>query len=323
MTLVPLVLAALFALVQGSGPTTPTLWAGLTAGAWPVGYRHIDNVSTATDAWYPAATGGTTLSMRGYLGAGASEFAGFLTSAKVSETGVARYLDSPMAARRDAPAAAGAFPIIALAQGNAQVAADQAVLGEFLASQGFIVVTTASPMRLTPMKSEDEVGRFAETQANDLSRAIDAVSTWPSARSSVRFVVGHSFGARAALLLAMRDPKVRGVISLDGGIGTATGLDSYRRAPSFDANKASAPILHFYEALDEFMKPDFTLLKSLPARLTLRPLAGMHHSHFTSIGFGAAAMPELAALTKAGPEIRQSLRTMADEVLAFLQSASR
>jgi pimeloyl-ACP methyl ester carboxylesterase len=38
------------------------------------------------------------------------------------------------------------------------------------------------------------------------------------------FVLAHSFGARAALLFAMHDPSVAGLVSLDGGIGTAQSL---------------------------------------------------------------------------------------------------
>ena len=298
--------------------SAPALWAGLTAGAHDVGFRQLPG-TPATYAWYPASPGGSAMTLRACLGKAAGELSELLKSAKVSDAAAARYLDAPLAARRDAPAAAGSFPIIALAQGNAQTAGDQAVLGEFIASHGFIVVTTDSPMVATPMSSEAEVGPLAERQAAELGRAVDTVSGWPSAKRDARFAIGHSFGARAALLMAMRDPSVRGIVSLDGGIGTATASDSFRKAPSYDASKARAPILHFFEEQDAFMKPDFALLRSLPAPLTATALADMHHSHFTTIGFGAAMVPELAALTSAGPRIGDSLRRMGSEIIAFLQ----
>jgi dienelactone hydrolase len=304
--------------VDSAQVPAPALWAGLTAGVHDVGFRQLPG-TPASYAWYPASPGGSPMTLRAYFGKGADELSQFLKSAKLPDAAAARYLDAPLAAHRDAPAAAGAFPIVALAQGNAQTAGDQAVLGEFIASHGFIVVTTDSPMIATPMSSEAEVGPMAEQQAVELGHAVDAVSAWPSAKRDARFAVGHSFGARAALLMAMRDPSIRGVVSLDGGIGTATASDVFRKAPSYDASRARAPILHFYEDLDAFMKPDFTLLQSLPAPLTRTPLAGMHHAHFTTVGFGAAIIPELAALTSAGPQIGESLRRMGSDILAFLQ----
>jgi pimeloyl-ACP methyl ester carboxylesterase len=91
-------------------------------------------------------------------------------------------------------------------------------------------------------------------------------------------VVAHSFGARAALLLAMLDPQVAAVVSLDGGIGTATGRASLEALPFYRAAAVRAPILHFYEELDEFMAPDFGLLHSLTAAdRWLVSVPAMHH----------------------------------------------
>jgi dienelactone hydrolase len=263
------------------------------------------------------------MSMRAYLGTGADAFVAFLRSASLPDAAITRFLDGPLEARQDATPARGSFPIIALAQGNGQTAADQAVLGEFMASHGYLVVTTASPMIATPMTAEEQVPRFAEQQADDLGRGMDSVSRWPSARSTVRFAIGHSFGARPALLLAMRDPRIRGVVSLDGGIGSATARAPFMTAKSFNAAKATAPVLHFYEELDAFMTPDMTLLKSLSGVVTLTLLPGMRHSHFTTFGFGAAVIPEMAKVTQAGPEIRDSLMQMARETLAFLERHGR
>jgi dienelactone hydrolase len=309
-------LIALASLTQAAAKPS-VLWSNLAAGRYEVGFRQLSTVPVA-HAWYPASSGGAGMTMRAYLGKDADGLAGFLTSAQVPAAAAARYVDAACAARRDAPALSGAFPIVALAQGNAESAPDQAALAEFIASHGYIVVTTDSPTIAKPMTSEAEVGPVAEQQALELARAVDVVAAWPSARPGVRFAIGHSLGARASLLMAMRDPTIRGVVSLDGGIGTATALDSFRAASSFDAAKAQAPILHFYEELDAFMTPDFTLLKSLPATLTLTPLPGMHHVHFTTFGFGAAAIPELAAVTKAGPELGASLQKLARDLMAFL-----
>lgn len=314
-----LIVAVWLGFASGQAAAGPDLWVGLPPGPYAVGFRQLAGPPAGAAVWYPTGADGGRMTLTDYLGNDAEGFAGFLKSTGLSDGATARYLTTPLAARRDAPVQSGAFPVVALSQGNAQQAADQAVLGEILASHGYLVVTTNSPMMATPMTSLDQVGEFAERQARDLAQALETVATWPSAKSGIRFAIGHSFGARAALLLAMRDSRVRGLVSLDGGIGTATASGAFMKAPSFDATKATAPVLHFYEELDAFMAPDFTLLKLLPAPLTLRSLPGLHHGHFTTIGFGAAAIPELAEVTKAGPEIRQSLIRLVQEMLAFLK----
>jgi dienelactone hydrolase len=233
-------------------------------------------------------------------------------------------LDSPMAATKGAAALTGRFPVVLIAQGNAQAAPDQAVLSEYLASYGYIVVTTPSPMVETPMTSEDQVGVLAERQAHELDAALAAAGALRVGADVTRAgVVGHSFGARAALLLAMRNPRIRAVVSLDGGIGTATARGSFRAAPSFDARKATAPILHFYERLDQFMTPDFTLLNSLAAPKMIEEVVDMHHIHFTTLGFLALRAPELATLTGAGPRIGDSLTRLARGTLEFVETHLR
>jgi dienelactone hydrolase len=307
---------------RAAAPTVRLLGA-LAMGPHPVGYRTLDGLSTPASAWYPARADRaiprtTSMTLASYLGAGTEDFIGFLKSAKLPGTAIDAYVNAPMQARTGAAPTAGVFPIIAMGQGNGERAVDQAVLCEWLASYGFIVVTSDSPMVATPMRTEDEVGPFAERQATDMSNAMAAAAAWPSANGDVRWAMGHSFGSRAALLVAMRDARVKGVVSFDGGIGTATASAAFKAAPSFDAAKATAPILHFYERLDTFMAPEFSLLDALPAKLTRVELPGMHHAHFTSIGFGSAVIPELANLTKAGPELQASLQKMAEQTLAFI-----
>lgn len=67
------------------------------------------------------------------------------------------------------------------------------------------------------------------------------------------------------------------------------------------------------------MKPDFTFLRELrTASLTTTPTTDMHHVHFTTYGFAAAAIAEVAAVTKAGPRVRDSVANNARLVLRFL-----
>jgi len=288
-----------------------SLWAGLSPGRFPAGYRHVDGV----DLWYPSKTAGAPMHFRDYLGTSAPELEKFLSERGISPDGIASFVDAHVYATRDAIATKGRYPLVLIAQGNAQDAADQAVLAEFLASHGYVVASVPSPMKNHPMTDESQIGAFAEEQASALEHARHVASRVMHIQKNRQAVIGHSFGARSALLLAARDRNIRAIVSLDGGIGTATGnqylkLDRHAKLP---------PLLHIYEELDPFMKPDFTFLNGLrTASLTTTPTTDMHHIHFTTYGFAAAAIPEIATVTKAGPHIRESVAGTAQAVLRFL-----
>jgi dienelactone hydrolase len=318
MKTVSSVLCALVMLPQMAAP--PPIWGLLKSGPYNVGFT-VAGEGNAVAVWYPTSGGGAAMTLADYYSANdRRDYAGFLKGAGISTTVVEAMFGAAMAARRGAAPRAGRFPVILVGQGNAHGAPDQAVLAEYLASHGYVVASTPSPMSHTPMTSEAEVGPFADRQARELQGALTVLGGWPSADVARVGTVGHSFGARAALLLAMRDPRVRAVVSLDGGIGTATAVTSFRQAPSFEVTRAVAPILHYYERLDAFMAPDFTLLKSLPAAVTLVPVEDLHHVHFTTLGFVAAMIPEIAAATGAGPNAGTGLRRAVEGTLEFLRT---
>jgi dienelactone hydrolase len=249
-----------------------------------------------------------------------ARLASFLTGAGLARSTVDSLFVSPLHALPAPPPLDRSMPLILVAQGNGQDAIDQVVLSEYLASHGFVVASTPSPMLRTPMQREDQAGEFADVQASELAMAIDLVAAGMRVNAQRIGIIGHSFGARAALLLAMRDTRIAAVVSLDGGIGTATAIEPLRRAPSFRADAPLPPLLHFLEELDAFMKPDFTFLKSLRhTDLVLQPTAGMRHMHFTTYGFVAATVPALAALTRADSSTARSVTRVAEQTLAFLQ----
>ena len=166
----------LLVLMPGSAQTVvPRLWGGLTPGDYRVGFSAtIERDSTRrlegntrpiqVACWFPAALGsGTPQTFKDYFVASASERAvataadesaaiererAFFASVGVPDALVFRWLAEPVYARAGASAAAGAFPLVLVAQGNGQSASDQAILSEFLASHGFVVCTTPSQARL-------------------------------------------------------------------------------------------------------------------------------------------------------------------------------
>jgi dienelactone hydrolase len=285
-----------------------------------VGYNSISNGDITLNAWYPAAQPGAALSLGFIAGTAREETEAFLERTGVSRRTVDSLFASPLYSTLATLRAQGRFPLVLIAHGNGQDAMDQAILSEYVASHGFVVASIQSPMRKAPMQREDQVGEFAERQASALAEVLRFAAANLPADTTRIGIIGHSFGARAALLLAMRDHRVSAIVSLDGGIGTATATESFRQAPSFRPEATIPPLLHFHEELDAFMAPDFTLLRSLEqSALALEPTRGMRHVHFTIYGFASALFADVARVTRATPETRAGVVAVAERTAAFLR----
>lgn len=251
------------------------------------------------------------------------ELGGFLAQQGMSDSGAALFA-APMLGVRDAPPVAGRRPLVVIVQGNGQSAADQNALGETLARAGYVVATMPSYTRIShPPSSESELGTGAEEQADDIAFVVAAASRRADVDADRVALVAHSLGARGALLYAMRAP-VRALVSLDGGIGTASGRTAMEQAPSFAPRGFATPVLHVYETLDPFMAPDFTLLRELSAAdVELVRVPAMHHHHFTSLGALGARVAGLAAATRASDTTAVAWETVAAMTAAFLDEHVR
>jgi dienelactone hydrolase len=316
------------------------LQAGFQSGTLPVGFVLLSLADStrrmpsgeprpvAVGVWYPArATDAPHLTYRQYFslpaetgGRELDEFVAFLGSHGAPAEAVQQWLGAPMLAARNAPASGGRFPLVLLAQGNGQTLRDQAPLAEYLASHGYVVATSPSPMLITgPLTDEADMARRAEEQADDLAFVRAALRQRSDVAGDRIGVVGHSFGARAALLYEMREHRVAALVSLDGGIGTATGRAGLEAAPSFRRGSARAPVLHFYEPLDTFMTPDLGLLRSLhSADRWLVRVPAMHHHLFTSLGAASMAFPRLRSALAATSATADQYGSVQRATLDFL-----
>ena len=293
-------------------------WVPPAPGSHPVGFKRLHGPRGEVDTWYPASFKGASMRFVDLLADSARTVA-FLSGVHVPESEIAQLLSAPLAATLGAEPGDVPCALVLLGQGNGGATEELALLAENLASHGYVVASTPSPMLRASLEREDQVGEFAEMQARDLAAAVTAVAGALPVDTTVVGVVGYSFGARGALLLAMRNPRVRALVSLDGGIGTATGVASLRAAPSFRSGAALPPVLHFYERLDSFMTPDFTLLRSLRTNsLTLREVRHVHHAQFTTYGYATARLPGLAAAMHAEAATTESLRAVIEETRSFL-----
>lgn len=264
------------------------------------------------------------MALADYADGGVERFAEPFLAAGISQSHMNSLLAERMYAQDDAPVSRDSFPLVLIAHGNGQNAIDQAVLSEYLASNGYVVVSVPSPMVSRPMRAMEEMAEFAELQADALGEAEAIARRFVKVRDGGAALVAHSFGARAALLYSMRRPSVWAIVSLDGGIGTRVGINELRAAPSFDAKARVPAVLHVYERLDSFMSPDFSLLTDLDVhRLTLQSTSSLHHSHFTTLGFLAARDSAVRRVTRAGTRISVEVSEVAASVREFLDRRVR
>jgi dienelactone hydrolase len=293
----------LLASSAGAGPGPAPL--AVAGGPYAVGTTVLE---PSLAVWYPARGPGERMTYGDYVdlalrdagrGPGGeprtrATYVGFLRSNGVAAAGIDAWLAHPMAAVRGSTPEAGRFPIVLIAPGNGGAVHDEAALGEFLASHGFLAAVTPSPgWRGRAMESEADVYPVAEEQAGELAAALDRVAKLPQADPARWAAVGYSFGARAALLLAERRPGMRALVSLAGGIASAQGR-GWLPAGAFDRSAVKAPILHVYDDADPAVPPDFTLLESLRnAPHTLQKVPGLGHLDLVTYGLASARLPAL------------------------------
>lgn len=290
--------------------------------------------------WYPAASSTAPLTYRDYLLLSArelnfapveppaeretiAEFSSPLFAAGVKNDEIEAFLSTKMRASRDAAPLPGRFPLVLVAQGNGQSAHDQAFLAEALAAHGYVVATVPSQARIDGLlRGEQDIPAHATQQAADLAFVLRALRSEPQVRATGKYgLVAHSFGARSALLLAMKDPNAAALVSLDGGIGDKVGKGQLEHMKEFNPAKARLPLLHLYEEGDRFVVPDHEMLRSLGrANRWLVKVDAMRHVHFTSLGIAVRSLPALAARTSADPRTTAAWDAMAAATTSFLDT---
>ena len=187
--------------------------------------RHVRGRPMPTFIWYPAraSRGGASMRFRDYAElyapGGAFPFrddsgrrsavAGlleYLAQPDSSAPAVQRELASPVRAFRDAAPTPGRFPVIVYAPGSNAPAIQNELLGEFLASQGYIFIATPSWGRR----------EGTEETVRDLEYLVAFARTMPNADPRRVALMGQSLGGMAVVLAAARNPSIAAVISLDG-----------------------------------------------------------------------------------------------------------
>ncbi|PRQ06679.1 Alpha/beta hydrolase family protein [Enhygromyxa salina] len=218
-------------------------------------------------------------------------------------------------ARRDAEWAQGSFPIVLAHPGLGASFADNFVLWEHLASHGFVVVSGA-------FLDASGLGSAIEwdpgTSIADLDRMFEAAATWPSVDPARVVVIGHSYGAQAALAYAMAGRDLLAVVSLDSTLEYASADDPWYERPEparylgrRDKLRIPALIIHAGGRTD--------YVEGLThAERTLVSMPGLRHNDFIAHG----GVLRAAHTAHADPEIRAGFVQVADAVREFLSQVT-
>lgn len=196
------------------------------------------------------------------------------------------WFNSQMIANKNAIPIDNKFPLVVVAQGNYHSAHHQAFLCEYIASNGYVVITTPSQTRISgQMTDNSQAVESADDQVKDMEFAIRSLRKFDNIDFNNIALLGHSFGGRSILLLQMKNENVKCLVSLDGGLGLNTAIDDIKKSPEFNSEKMNVPLLHIYEDNEEFIKPDFTLIDNFKhSEIFLIKINDMHHFYFSSLG---------------------------------------
>jgi hypothetical protein len=165
-------------------------------------------------------------------------FAGFAFGRQISEASMSAVDTTTTGAVRDAPPAAGRFPVILAAMDGSVASAT--VLFEYLASQGFVVMAVPSQASYATV----QVSRPAvvvNARVRDLEFLLDRARTYSFVDTARVAVLGVNFDGMAALAFQMKNMAARAVMSLDGWEGKQSIIETVRSELSYDPRRMRVP----------------------------------------------------------------------------------
>jgi dienelactone hydrolase len=253
--------------------------------------------------WYPAARGGKPVTYRDYLETIALEDDFTRSAAEVKRMTdllvndnagtrrdlVLREIAAPMHAVRDARAEAGKYPVVIYAPSYSAPAAENVDLCEYLASHGYIVLSSPSLGARTRAMTTDHEG--VEAQAADISWLIGYAATLPQADTSRVAAVGFSWGGLANVVAAAKDARIRALVSLDGSVRSYPRfVDGGKDALKYvTPARVAVPMMYVgarprtVEAMSPNMLADYSFLKQMKySDVYLVSLLPMQHADFSS-----------------------------------------
>jgi dienelactone hydrolase len=203
------------------------------------------------------------------------------------------HLEEKTAAYKGLAFADEKFPVIIYTPSYQASSIENFALCEYLASHGFIVIS--SPSRGTDTRwFSGNNAKEMETQARDVEFLIKEVTKYPIADSNKIAIIGFSFGGLSNMLVQTRNNKIKAIVSLDGTERYQYQL--LKKSPFFESKKVNVPYIHMAqkEIPIEVLKEDnidpelnlkFELFDSLTISSAYRlKFHNLTHSYFSTLG---------------------------------------
>ena len=149
--------------------------------------------------------------------------------------------DVPLWAVRDAKPASGHYPTLIYAPSDSSVSWENADVCEYLASHGYVVLASPSLGVSTRDMTDDLDG--IDAQARDISFLITYAISRPDTDLSEVAAMGWSWGGISGLFAAARDPRIDGLVEMDGSMRYYPGL--VKRAGDVHPGQMTIPLLCF------------------------------------------------------------------------------
>ena len=201
----------------------------------------------------------------------------------VPATQRAALLAIPLDSAEGAKPAGGRFPTVLYIGGlNADLNAN-VILGEFLASHGYIVASVSLLGASDEQTSQSRSAGDLEATVRDAEFGLQLLGEDANADTNKVAVLGHSLGAVAAMILAMRNGNVEAVAGLDGTYGFRGSTGVLTNSYGYSPEKLRAAVLDLRRAAGPDTELDLSALESFRfAHRMLVTLPNVHHSDFTS-----------------------------------------
>lgn len=254
-----------------------------------------------TVIWYPAAKGGKPVRYGDYL-----SLIGWETNFNLSPREEKDLVDAwlrmvtdgkrpaqvaaerakPMWAVRGAAPKDGKFPVVIYAPSINNTAFENADLAEFLASHGYIVIS--SPTIGADRRYIKWDLAHAEMQAADIRFLIDYARTLPQADMSRVAAAGFSWGGLTNILAASKDKRIKALVSMDGAVRYYNSLIA--QAKYAVPENIKTPLLYLAQgpaSVEENIRIEQDLTGSFIGRMSMADvymltMYPMEHVHFGS-----------------------------------------
>ncbi|MDT7831725.1 prolyl oligopeptidase family serine peptidase [Flavobacteriaceae bacterium S356] len=237
------------------------------------------------------------------------------------------HLSEKVAAFANASMLKGKFPVIVYAPSYQASSMENFALFEYLASNGFVVIS--SPSRGTNTKwLEGGTAKDMETQSRDVAFLLKEIYTYKNIDNTKIALMGFSFGGISNALTAMKNKNISAIVSLDG-----TERYNYKvlsKSPYFNLNKFTVPYIHFAQK----DIPEEVLTKDkIPAELNYQfqlydslkysnaysyKFHDLTHSYFSS--FGVLFANRDKRQDKSDDKIMASYKLLSEHALQFLNA---